>query len=30
MLIAIDNLYSKCSEGVVRIKHSYEEFEEEI
>jgi hypothetical protein len=30
MLIAIDNLYSKCSEGVVRIKHSFEEFEEEI
>lgn len=29
MLMAIDNLYSKCNEGVVRIKHSHEEFAEE-
>lgn len=30
MLMAIDNLYSKCGEGVIRIKHSHEEFAEEI
>jgi len=30
MLMAIDNLYSKCGEGVVRIKHNHEEFAEEI
>ena len=29
MLMAIDNLYSKCNEGVVRIKHNHEEFAEE-
>lgn len=29
MLMAIDNLYSKCNEGIVRIKHSHEEFAEE-
>ena len=28
MLMAIDNLYSKCNEGVIRIKHSFDEFEE--
>lgn len=28
--MAIDNLYSKCGEGVIRIKHSHEEFAEEI
>ncbi len=28
MLSAIDNLYSKCNEGIVRIKHSHEEFAE--
>ena len=26
MLMAIDNLYSKCSEGIVRVKYNYEEF----
>lgn len=30
MLMAIDNLYSKCGEGIVRIKHNYEEFAEEV
>lgn len=30
MLMAIDNLYSKCSEGVIRIKHGHEEFAEEL
>lgn len=29
MLMAIDNLYSKCNEGIVRIKHNHEEFAEE-
>ena len=29
MLMAIDNLYSKCNEGIVRIKYNYEEFAEE-
>lgn len=24
MLMAIDNLYSKCGEGIIRIKHSHE------
>jgi hypothetical protein len=30
MLMAIDNLYSKCGEGIVRIKHNHEEFVEEV
>lgn len=29
MLMAIDNLYSKCNESIVRIKHNHEEFAEE-
>lgn len=29
MLMAIDNLYSKCSEGTVKVKHNHEEFAEE-
>lgn len=27
--MAIDNLYSKCSEGVIRIKHSFEDYADE-
>ena len=30
MLMAIDNLYSKCGEGIIRIKHSHEQFAEEV
>ena len=30
MLMAIDNLYSKCSEGTVRVKYNCEEFAEEV
>ena len=30
MLMAIDNLYSKCNEGIVRVKHHHEQFAEEI
>lgn len=29
MLMAIDNLYSKCSEGIIKVKHNHEEFAEE-
>jgi hypothetical protein len=29
MLMAIDNLYSKCNEGIVRVKHSLEEHADE-
>lgn len=30
MLIAIDNLYSKCGESVIKIKHNHEEFAAQI
>lgn len=29
-LMAIDNLYNKCSEGTVKIKHNHEEYADEV
>jgi hypothetical protein len=29
MLMALDNLYSKCGESPIRIRHDYEEFKNE-
>lgn len=28
--ISIDNLYNKCNEGTVKIKHNHEEFADEV
>ncbi len=28
--MAIDNLYNKCSEGTVKIKHNHEEYADEV
>lgn len=28
--MAIDNLYTKCGEGIVRVKHTSEQFIENI
>lgn len=30
MLMAIDNLYSKCGEGGVKVKHNHQEYADEV
>ena len=28
--MAIDNLYNKCNEGTVKIKHNHEQYADEV
>lgn len=30
MLMAIDNLYNKCGQGGVKVKHNHEEYADEV